>query len=62
MKIGKLDIKEWTYAGCRLNNPLLIIWKLIWFVPFKISVLITCLFALIGFGKYAALTIWRECQ
>lgn len=62
MKIGKLNIKNWTYAGSKLNNPIVILWKLIWFIPFKISVLITCLFALLGFGWYAAERIWKECR
>ena len=62
MKIGKLDITKWTYAGNKLNNPLIVAWKLFWFVPFKISLLITCLFAFLGFGSYAAKCIWDECK
>ena len=60
MDLKKLNIRKWSYAGNKLNNPLLIAWKLFWWIPLQISLLVTCLFALIGFGKDAAESIWNE--
>ena len=56
----KFDLKTWTYAGNKLNNPIIIIWKLLWIVPLKFFLAITCLCALLGFGWYSASQIWKE--
>lgn len=37
MQIGKLNITEWTWNNMQLANPILIIWKLIWIIPFYIG-------------------------
>lgn len=60
MSLKKLNIRKWTYNGMKLNNPVVILWKLIWYVPLQISLVFTCLFALIAFGRYSAKAIWDE--
>ena len=40
MKIGKLDINKWSYNGNKLHNPLVIIWKLILYIPLFVSLVV----------------------
>lgn len=60
MKIGKLDIKRWTYNGMKLSNPALILWRLIWFVPIGILACLLYLCFFVSQGKYSADMLWRD--
>ena len=38
----------------------LIFWRLIWFIPYKLSLALTCLITGLVWGKEAAIQLWRE--
>lgn len=38
MKLGKLDLKTWTYNGLPLHNPIRLLWNII-MLPVYITVL-----------------------
>lgn len=58
MKFKELNLRKWEYKGEKLVNPILILWRLTLFPVYKLSLLLTCLLALVIFGKYAAKEIW----
>ena len=38
---GNINFREWTFEGRKLNNPLLIIWRIILYPIIKVSVMFT---------------------
>ena len=55
----KFNLLDWSYNGRKLAPPHVILWKLLWFIPFKIALAFACLFAALGFGLDAAVEIWE---
>lgn len=58
MKIGKLDINNWNYDGDKLRNPFDIIWRLFWWIPYKLFQSLAFISLYIGQGKSTAQRFW----
>lgn len=39
---NSINFRNWTFEGRELANPLLIVWRLFWFIPHRISLFIFC--------------------
>lgn len=52
------DIRNWKYRGRELANPFVILYKVTLFPLYKLSLIITCLLALVVFDKHTAYEIW----
>lgn len=59
MNKGK-GLMQWHWKGRKLANPVVIVWKLIWFIPYQILRVILCLVGGIGFGLHTAEMIWKD--
>ena len=58
--LKNLDLKGWRYKGRKMTNPLLIAWRLLWWVPMHAFLIPACLCAWAGFGRDAAEGLWKE--
>lgn len=55
-------IKEYKNAkaqGIPLHAWYVILWRLLMFVPYRVSLVLTCALAACTWGKYAAEEIWK---
>jgi hypothetical protein len=55
-----MNWKEWTYKGRKLAPLHIMVWKLFWFVFYLAALVVTCVFAALGFGVDAAVELWEQ--
>lgn len=56
----RFNIKDWSYNGEKLANPLLILIRIILYPIYWILLSLTCIAAWITFGKFSAESLWEE--
>jgi hypothetical protein len=56
----KFNLLEWSYNARKIAPPHIIVWKLFWYVPYKISLAIACMFCALGFGLDSASELWEQ--
>jgi hypothetical protein len=55
------SFRNWTFEGRELANPLLIIWRLFWLIPVKLSLFIFCVIkAIQALDKSEFIDKWKE--
>lgn len=63
MKIAKLEIKNWRwyYNSRELANPIVIIWKCIWVIPFFAAIALAGIFsALFNWDIGEIERVWKD--
>jgi hypothetical protein len=58
--VSKFSLRKWELDGRPLANPLLILWRLFWHLPYLVLAVMITGVTLLGQGSYAASQVWGD--